>query len=149
MRLMATRRLEPGAVLGRDVFDGRSSAIPLLRKGVKLTERHREALLGVGVHAVYIDDAIGEGIEVKQAVEPDTRRRATVAVSRAFEGCKEPLSDGTGVPEAVVGDPPKGGEMIAPGIEGDAHKAGAPRHPGAPHRHTPPPPRDAGPSRVL
>src|SRR5919206_2372081 len=123
MRLMATRRLESGAVLGRDVFDGRSSAIPLLRKGVKLTERHREALLGVGVHAVYIEDAIGEGIEVKQAVDPDTRRRATVAVSRAFEGCKESLSNGNGVPETVVTDLQKVAEMIARDIEENADMA--------------------------
>src|SRR3954469_4689942 len=117
MRLMATRRLEEGTVLARDVFDGRSSAIPLLRKGVKLTARHREALLGVGVHAVYIEDALGEGIEVKQAVDADTRRRATVAVSRAFEGCKESLSNGSGVPEAVLGDLQKVAEMIARDIE--------------------------------
>src|SRR3954463_3747625 len=117
MRLMATRRLEEGAVLGRDVFDGRSSAIPLLRKGVKLTARHREALLGVGVHAVYIDDEIGEGIEVTQAIDPQTRRRATVAVSKAFEGCKESLSNGRGVPETVVNDLQKVAEMIARDIE--------------------------------
>src|SRR3954464_5082055 len=123
MRLMATRRLEEGVVLGRDVFDGRSSAIPLLRKGVKVTERHRQALLGVGVHAVYIEDAIGEGIEVKQAVDPDTRRRATVAVSRAFEGCKESLSNGTGVPESVIGDLQKVAEMIARDIEANADMA--------------------------
>src|SRR3954451_4657809 len=123
MRLMATRRLEEGAVLGRDVFDGRSSAIPLLRKGVKLTERHRDALLGVGVHAVYVDDALGEGIEVQQAVDPNTRRRATVAVSQAFQGCKESLSNGTGVPEAVVSDLQKVAEMIARDIEENADMA--------------------------
>src|SRR4051794_19950872 len=123
MRLIATRRLEPGAVLGRDVFDGRSSAIPLLRKGVKMTERHRDALLGVGVHAVYIQDEIGEGIQVTQAVDPDTRRRATVAVSRAFDTCKESLSKGTGVPEAVIGDLAKVAEMIARDIEETADMA--------------------------
>src|SRR6184192_1314437 len=117
MRLMATRRVEAGAVLGRDVMDGRSTAIPLLRKGVKITARHRDALLEVGVHAVYIDDAIGEGIEVTQAVDPDTRRRATVAVSRAFEGCKESLSNGTGVPASVLSDLQKVAEMIARDIE--------------------------------
>src|SRR3954454_24492899 len=117
MRLMATRRLEEGAVLGRDVFDGRSSAIPLLRKGVKLTERHRDALLGVGVHAVYIEDALSEGIEIGQAVDPETRRRATVAVSKAFDTCKESLSNGSGVPEAVVGALQKVAEMIARDIE--------------------------------
>src|SRR3954468_3116094 len=117
MRLIATHRLVPGTVLGRDVFDGRSSAIPLLRKGVKLTERHRDGLLGVGVHAVYIDDALGEGIDVQQAVDPNTRRRATVAVSKAFEGCKESLSNGRGVPETVVNDLQKVAEMIARDIE--------------------------------
>src|SRR3954466_6132640 len=123
MRLMATRRLEPGIVLGRDVFDGRSSAIPLLRKGVKLTERHRDALLGVGVHAVYIEDALSEGIEIGQAVDPETRRRATVAVSKAFETCKESLSNGSGVPEAVVGDLQKVAEMIAGDLEGSGEMA--------------------------
>jgi HD-GYP domain-containing protein (c-di-GMP phosphodiesterase class II) len=123
MRLMATRRLQPGTVLGRDVFDGRSSAIPLLRKGVKMTERHRDALLAVGVHAVYIQDEVGEGIQVTQAVDPDTRRRATVAVSRAFETCKDSLSKGTGVPEAVIGDLAKVAEMIARDIEETADMA--------------------------
>src|SRR4051812_11297497 len=123
MRLMATRRLEEGTVLARDVFDVRSSAIPLLRKGVKLTARHREALLGVGVHAVYIDDEIGEGIEVTQAIDPQTRRRATVAVSKAFEGCKESLSNGSGVSEQVVNDLQKVAEMIARDIEDNGDMA--------------------------
>src|SRR3954447_14201579 len=123
MRLMATRRLEPGIVLRRDVFDGRSSAIPLLRKGVELAERPRAALLGVGVHAVYIEDALSEGIEIGQAVDPETRRRATVAVSKAFETCKESLSNGSGVPEQVVNDLQKVAEMIARDIEDNGDMA--------------------------
>ncbi|HEY0632824.1 MAG TPA: HD domain-containing phosphohydrolase, partial [Thermoleophilaceae bacterium] len=112
-----------GAVLGRDVMDGRPSSIPLLRKGVNITARHREALLAAGVHAVYVDDAISEGIEVKQAVDPDTRRKATIAVSRAFDGCRESLSNGTGVPEALVSDLQKVAEMIARDIEENADMA--------------------------
>src|SRR3954447_8177024 len=123
MRLIATRRLEAGAGLGRDGFDGGSSAIPPLRQGGEMTERHRDALLGVGVHAVYVQDEIGEGIQVTQAVDPDTRRRATVAVSRAFDTCKESLSKGTGVPEAVIGDLAKVAEMIARDIEETADMA--------------------------
>ena len=120
---MATRRLEEGSVLGRDVMDGRSTAIPLLRKGVKLTVRHREALLRSGVHAVYIDDAIGEGIEVTQAVDPATRRRATKAVAAAFEGCKESLTSGTPVSQSVISDLQKVAEMIARDIEENADMA--------------------------
>src|SRR5256885_1735481 len=117
MRLMATRRLQPGAELGRDVMDGRSAAIPLLRTGVRLTERHRDALLAAGVNAVYIHDEIGEGIEVRRAVDPETRRQATKAVASAFEGCRESLSSGTGVPESVVTDLQKVAEMIARDVE--------------------------------
>jgi HD-GYP domain-containing protein (c-di-GMP phosphodiesterase class II) len=123
MRLMATRRLDEGAVLGRDVMDGRSAAIPLLRKGVKLTTRHQDALLKAGVNAVYIEDAIGEGIEVMQAVDPATRRRATKAVAQAFVGCKESLSSGAGVPQAVVNDLQKVAEMIARDIQENADMA--------------------------
>jgi HD-GYP domain-containing protein (c-di-GMP phosphodiesterase class II) len=123
MRLLATRRLEPGVVLGRDVMDGRSANIPLLRKGVKMTERHRDALLAAGVHAVYVDDALSEGIDVKPAVDPETRRRATEAVSRAFDGCKDAFSNGSGVPEALVADLQKVAEMIARDIEDNADMA--------------------------
>jgi HD-GYP domain-containing protein (c-di-GMP phosphodiesterase class II) len=123
MRLMATRRLQPGVVLGRDVMDGRPTNIPLLRKGVQLTDRHRDALLAAGVHAVYIDDAISEGIDVKQVLDAETRQRATVAVSQAFDGCKESLSHGGSVPDSVVNDLQKVAEMIARDIEENADMA--------------------------
>jgi HD-GYP domain-containing protein (c-di-GMP phosphodiesterase class II) len=120
MRLMATRRVEIGTVLARDVMDGRPSAIPLLRKGAAVTERHRTALLAAGVHAVYIDDSLSEGIDVRQAVAPETRRQATQAVSRAFGGAREAMAAGRGVPEAVLSDLQKVAEMIARDVEDNA-----------------------------
>jgi HD-GYP domain-containing protein (c-di-GMP phosphodiesterase class II) len=123
MRLMATRRVEDGAVVGHDVMDGRPGAIPLLRAGVKITPRHREALLAAGVHAIYIDDAIGEGIDVRQAVDPETRRQATQAVSKAFDGCRDSVSNGNGLPDAVLADLQSVAEMIARDIEENADVA--------------------------
>src|SRR3954451_20192580 len=123
MRLMATRRVEDGAVLGCDVMDGRSTSIPLLRAGVKISPRHRDALLGAGVHAVYIDDALGEGIEVRQAVDPETRRQATRGVAKAFDACRESLSTGHGMPESVLHDLQSVAEMIARDIEENADVA--------------------------
>jgi hypothetical protein len=64
MRLVATRRLSPGSRLGRDVPARNGGPVPLLRAGVALSERHRDALLAAGINAVYVDDGIGEGIEV-------------------------------------------------------------------------------------
>src|SRR4051794_18360471 len=123
MRLIATRRAVQGSVLGADVMDGRSASIPLLRAGVKLTERHKKALLAAGVHAIYIDDALGEGIDVRQAVDPETRRQATEAVSRAFEGAKDCFASGRGIPETTLADLQKVAEMIARDIEENADMA--------------------------
>jgi HD-GYP domain-containing protein (c-di-GMP phosphodiesterase class II) len=115
--------VDEGAVLGADVMDGRSAAIPLLRVGVKFTERHRKALLAAGVNAIYIDDSLSEGIEVRQAVDPETRRRATQAVAKAFDGCHEAMKTGAAMPEAVLSDLAKVAEMIARDIEENADMA--------------------------
>jgi HD-GYP domain-containing protein (c-di-GMP phosphodiesterase class II) len=123
MRLMATRRVEGGAVLGRDVMDGRPTAIPLLRAGVKLTDRHCTALLSAGVHAVYIDDALSEGIDVRPIVDPETRQKATQAVSKAFAGCKGSMSSGSGIPDSTVADLQSVAEMIARDVESNADVA--------------------------
>jgi HD-GYP domain-containing protein (c-di-GMP phosphodiesterase class II) len=123
MRLVATRRLEVGVVLGRDVMDGRPGAIPLLRAGVKLTDRHRDALIAAGVNAIYIDDALGEGIDVREAVDPETRRKATAAVSRAFEGARESMTAGHGITEVVMKDLTTVAEMIARDVEDNADVA--------------------------
>ena len=123
MRLIATRRVATGSVLGVDVMDGRNAAIPLLRAGVKISERHRKALLAAGIHAVYVDDELGEGIDVRQAVDPETRRQATEAVSRAFEGAKECFAAGRGIPEAVLNDLQKVADMIAHDVEENAEVA--------------------------
>jgi HD-GYP domain-containing protein (c-di-GMP phosphodiesterase class II) len=123
MRLIATRRVEEGAVLGRDVMDGRPGTIPLLRAGVKISDRHRNALLAAGVHAVYVDDALSEGIEVREAVSLETRQRATQAVSKAFEGCHDAMASGRGLPDSVLGDLQKVAEMIARDVEDNADVA--------------------------
>jgi HD-GYP domain-containing protein (c-di-GMP phosphodiesterase class II) len=123
VRLVATRRVEEGSIVGADVMDGRPGAIPLLRAGVKVTHRHRTALLAAGVNAIYIDDALSEGIEVRQAVDPETRRRATQAVSKAFDGCRDAMDAGHGLPESLVKDLAKVAEMIARDIEDHADMA--------------------------
>jgi HD-GYP domain-containing protein (c-di-GMP phosphodiesterase class II) len=115
--------VDEGAVVGADVMDGRSSAIPLLRAGVKVTERHRTALLAAGVNAIYVDDALSEGIEVRQGIDPETRQRATQAVSRAFDGCRDAMKAGHAMPDAVLSDLAKVADMIAHDIEENADVA--------------------------
>ncbi len=85
MRLVGVRRLEPGAVLARDVHTGRHGRAPLLVRGVTLDERRVAALERAGIHAVYVDDELGSGIEVPQALSEETRIRATAALDTAFK----------------------------------------------------------------
>jgi HD-GYP domain-containing protein (c-di-GMP phosphodiesterase class II) len=84
MRLVATRRFKEGARLGRNIPSGGGDA-PLLRAGVELTERHREALIRAGVNGVYIEDQLGADIEIIQPVGDSTRAEARGALSRALK----------------------------------------------------------------
>jgi HD-GYP domain-containing protein (c-di-GMP phosphodiesterase class II) len=90
---------------------------------VKFTDRHRTALLAAGVNAVYIDDALSEGIDVREVVDPETRRKATAAVSRAFDGARACFTEGRGIPEAMINDLAKVAEMIARDVEDNADVA--------------------------
>ncbi len=83
MRLVATRRIEPGAILARDVTVG-SSGRALLRAGVPLSARYRQALLDNGFNAVYVQDELSEGIEVTPALSEQTRVDAAESLTRAF-----------------------------------------------------------------
>src|SRR4051794_32204113 len=117
MRLVAVRRIEDGTVLARDVSDGRPSAIPLLRAGVPLTSRHRSALIAAGINAVYVEDSLSEGINVEPLVSPETRQKATQAVSRAFEGAREAFDAGHGLSDSAIADLQKVAEMIASEVQ--------------------------------
>ena len=83
MRLVMTRRLELGAVLATDVLTGRHGT-PLLRKGTRLTDSYRDALVRAGINAVYVNDALGHGIDVPQILSERTRQEATSALAQAF-----------------------------------------------------------------
>jgi HD-GYP domain-containing protein (c-di-GMP phosphodiesterase class II) len=84
VRLVATRRLDVGAELARDVVTGQSGEVPLLRAGVRMSASYRDALLRAGVHAVYVEDELGQGIDVPTVLSERTRDEATAALARAF-----------------------------------------------------------------
>jgi HD-GYP domain-containing protein (c-di-GMP phosphodiesterase class II) len=84
VRLVATTRLAVGAHLARDVVSGRAGEAPLLRAGRCITGDMRDALLRAGINGVYIDDEIGAGIEIVEAISPETRTAATEGLSRAL-----------------------------------------------------------------
>ncbi len=101
MRLVATRRIELGAVLARDVTVG-SSGRALLRAGVPISERYRQALLDNGFNAVYIRDELSEGIEVTPALSEQTRAEAAESLRRAFATVPAASQARKGLPAAAI-----------------------------------------------
>ena len=102
MRLVAITRVPEDAVLARDVLVGRDDGIPLLRKGVTLNERFRRGLEQAGIHAIYIDDKLSEGIVVQHPLSDEMRSQTTRAVADAYESAKETIVTGQAYSERTL-----------------------------------------------
>jgi len=121
MRLVGLHRVPSGSVLARDVHTGRHGLAPLLVHGVVLDERKLAALERAGINAVYIDDALGRGIDVPQALSDETREQATKALATAFERVRggEGADGGeSGVPADTIGELREVACLIAEEIAG-------------------------------
>src|SRR3954451_2283181 len=113
MRLVATRRLDIGTRIGRDVLTGRADGTPLLRAGVQVTPRYKEALLAAGINGVYVDDELGEGIDVQPVVREKTRREPTVSLDRASKRAPGGAAEGKPIPRETIEDLTRIAALIA------------------------------------
>ena len=105
MRLVSLDRLLPGSMLGVDVHvPGADDGPPLLRRGVALHDNYIGALRTKGVHSVWIDDDLSEGMIPGRILSPDTERTAVNAVNSALSDATEALSNGRGLSAEAVGD---------------------------------------------
>jgi HD-GYP domain-containing protein (c-di-GMP phosphodiesterase class II) len=101
MRLVGLSYLRPGSVLAKDVLGGANGTIPLLRSGVVMNERFIDRLERAGIYTVYIDDELGQGIEVTPLVSEQTRSLAAdslgaiFAEMRAGESAAQPMDPDT------------------------------------------------------
>jgi HD-GYP domain-containing protein (c-di-GMP phosphodiesterase class II) len=102
MRLVATNRLKPGMLLGRDVLTDVHGRVPLLRAGIPINERYKQSLLDAGIHAVYVEDELGSGIKVTPALSQSTRESATKALVRSFSGAPTMLEKNQTLSDATV-----------------------------------------------
>jgi HD-GYP domain-containing protein (c-di-GMP phosphodiesterase class II) len=101
MRLVGLSYLEPGSVLARDVLGGQNGTIPLLRSGVVLSRHFITRLEQAGIYSVYVDDALGEGIDVTPIISAETRSMAAESLGavfkeiRAGETAAQPIGEAT------------------------------------------------------
>jgi HD-GYP domain-containing protein (c-di-GMP phosphodiesterase class II) len=94
MRLIRLSSMSDGMVLARDVRTGRPGEHPLLRAGVKLSSMYVSRLKTIGIHTVWIDDALSRGIEPLPPLDADERVAAETAVAESFDRTARTLTTG-------------------------------------------------------
>ncbi|MDQ5808734.1 MAG: hypothetical protein M3320_08675, partial [Actinomycetota bacterium] len=100
---MNVDQIETGAVLAQDVHAGQSG-IPLLRRGVSVTERYKRALAENGISSVWVDDELSDGITPVTIVTDETRRKTAGAVGNALVDAKDAMAKGKGLSDNALAD---------------------------------------------
>jgi HD-GYP domain-containing protein (c-di-GMP phosphodiesterase class II) len=102
VRLIPSRKIRDGFELARDVVAGPPGTAPLLRAGVRLSARYAELLPRSGVGSVWIEDELGESIEIAEPLTPETRAKVHHATGNALAAASAALRSGSGMPHSVV-----------------------------------------------
>ena len=112
MRRVTIEELRTGDRLGRDVSAHPADELPLLRAGNRISDSHRASLQRAGVVAVWIEDALTDGIEPLEVLGDETKRRATAAIHDAFKKVAASLPDRAPLSAEVVMEMSKVAEWI-------------------------------------
>src|SRR5215204_7090530 len=102
VRLIPSRKIRDGVELARDVVNGPPGTAPLLRAGVRLSERYATLLPKAGVGSVWIEDELGYSIDVVEPLTPETRAKVHRATGDALSAAGSALRSGSGMSPAVV-----------------------------------------------
>jgi HD-GYP domain-containing protein (c-di-GMP phosphodiesterase class II) len=102
VRLIPSRKIRDGVELARDVIAGPPGTAPLLRAGVKLSARYAELLPKAGVGSVWIEDDLGEAIDIAEPLSVETRAKVHRATGEAISAAGVALRTGSGMPRVVV-----------------------------------------------
>jgi HD-GYP domain-containing protein (c-di-GMP phosphodiesterase class II) len=102
MRLIPCRKISDGVELARDVVVGPPGTTPLLRAGVRLSERYAQLLPRSGVASVWIEDDLGDAIDIVEPLAADTRAKLHRATGAAIEAARSALREGSGMPAPAI-----------------------------------------------
>jgi HD-GYP domain-containing protein (c-di-GMP phosphodiesterase class II) len=89
--------------LARDIPSAVLGALPLLRRGVRLTPPLAARLAARGVRAVWVEDGLGDGIIPAQPLPDHVRRSTEQAVGRCLTAARSAVGHLAGLPAAALG----------------------------------------------
>ncbi|WP_281976023.1 HD-GYP domain-containing protein [Halobacillus litoralis] len=87
MRVIATKSLEPGTILGKTIFNENGQV--LLSRGVAFTSRVIERLDKYDITYVYIEDGHTEDIETQYPISEKVRMKAIKSIKDSFSSVNE------------------------------------------------------------
>jgi len=122
MRRVPIEQLRTGDRLGRNVYAG-LEALPLLCTGVRVSDSYRHLLKQAGIHAVWIDDGLSEGIQPLEVLAESTKQRAAAAIRDAFRDVADALASGESMSSDVVEEMHKVAELIVGDVSQNVHSA--------------------------
>jgi HD-GYP domain-containing protein (c-di-GMP phosphodiesterase class II) len=102
VRLISSRSIRDGVELARDVVAGPPGTAPLLRAGVRLSERYIGLLTRSGIGSIWIEDDLGADIEINEPLTAETRGKVHRATGDALRQASSALSTGAGMPSSVL-----------------------------------------------
>jgi HD-GYP domain-containing protein (c-di-GMP phosphodiesterase class II) len=102
VRLIPCRKIFDGAQLARDVVTGPPGTAPLLRAGVRLSDRYAALLPQSGVGSVWIEDDLGESIEIVEPLAPETRAKLHRSTGEAIKAAGSAVLTDSHLPVSAV-----------------------------------------------
>jgi HD-GYP domain-containing protein (c-di-GMP phosphodiesterase class II) len=93
-----------GLTLARDLPPTGPNRIPLLRRGTVVTPRFQLALGAHGIHAVWVDDKLSEGIEPVDLIPQEVRIDTAVKVASALDEARTAIGDAQRLAHTVLAE---------------------------------------------
>ncbi len=103
MRRVATKDLQPGDRIGKDVL-ATVGVIPLLRSGVRVSDPLKRSLQRAGVTSVWVDDDASAGIEPPEQLSEETKQQAVTAIRNAFVDSSQRLMTAPMLSEKTIAE---------------------------------------------
>jgi HD-GYP domain-containing protein (c-di-GMP phosphodiesterase class II) len=98
MRLVRVDWVQDDMELARDIPSAALGAAPLLKRGVRLTRSLASRLATHGVRAVWIEDAVGDGIIPVQPLPDHVRTSTEAAVASCLDAARAVAADLNNLP---------------------------------------------------
>ena len=103
MRLVPVTRAE-GLLLARDLPAFEPGQLPMLRAGARVTERYQQVLAARGIHGVWVEDDLSEGVTPSELIPEAVRHDTAAKVHRALGSARQAFNAGQELPAAALAD---------------------------------------------